>query len=189
MNAHAATAGPLPPLSEQARRMYRGGIWFLILAESMIFVTLFSTRFLLAGTERSVEPDHPAGLLITAALVVSLAPAWLAKRRIAAGNAAAMSRQLLAATMLAVLALAVIVYDWATLSFAVGSAFGENYVIATAYHALHILIGALWLFAASVAGRRGVYTKENHWVVEGGIVFWSFVVAVWIVLYVVYFVV
>jgi cytochrome c oxidase subunit 3 len=189
MNTHAMQAGEIPALSDQARRMYRGGIWFLVLAEAIIFVTLFSTRFLLAGTARSVEPGDPVGILITLTLVVSLAPAWLAKRQILAGNAAAMSRHLLVATVLAVFALAVILYDWMTLSFAAGSPFGENYVIVTGYHALHIVIGALWLFAAGIAGRKGIYTRDNHWVVEGGVVFWTSIVAVWILLYVIYFVI
>lgn len=188
MTESAGAIGPLPPLSEPDRRMYLGGIGLFILAETMIFVTLFSTRFLLAGPERLVEPLSPTGLTITLALVVSLIPAFLAQKSIANGEASAMARNLFITAALAIAAIAVIIYDWSTMSFAAGSPFGENYIIATGYHAVHILIGAIWLFAAGAAGRKGIYTEKNHWVVSGGVLFWFFVVAVWLVLYAVFFI-
>lgn len=181
---HGATA----PLTDNARRMYRGGIWLVLVAEAMIFVTLFSTRFLLAGQGGPVEPADPLGLGILVALVLSLLPAWLALRAIVSGNNAVMSRNLSIAAFFGIGVLAAIVFDWSTLPFAAGSRFGENYILATGYHAVHILIGVIWLAAAAVAGRRGVYTSGNHWVVEGGVLFWAFVVAMWIALYLVYFV-
>lgn len=188
MSAHAETMGPPPALSAHDRRMYRGGVWFVIMAEAMIFVTLFSTRFLLAGMERLVEPTEPIGVFITGVLVVSLLPAWFGLKRIAAGDAATMSRYLLVAGVLGFIGLAAVVYDWGHLAFGVATAFGENYVVSTGYHAVHIFVGALWLIAAGIAGLRGAHTRENHWVVEGAVVFWFFVVALWIALYVVFFV-
>jgi len=179
----------VPPLSDNQRRMYRGGIWLVILAEAMIFITLFSTRFLLAGRGGPLEASDAIGLGISIALVVSLLPAWLALSAITAGNAAAMSRSLAITTLFAAAVLVAIVYDWSTLSFQAGDRFGENYIISTGYHAAHILIALAWLAAAAVAGGRGAYTRDNHWVVEGGVYFWTFVVVMWIALYLVFFVV
>lgn len=179
---------PVPPLSDNERRMYRGGIWLIVLAETMIFVTLFSTRFLLAGRGGPLEAGDAIALGIAVALIVSLLPAWLALRAINSDNAAAMSRNLAVTALFGAAVLVAIVYDWSTLSFAAGSRFGENYVISTGYHAAHILIAVVWLAAAAVAGGRGAYTRDNHWVVEGGVVFWTFVVAMWIALYLVFFI-
>ena len=179
-------AGPVPPLSDNQRRMYRGGILLIIVAETMIFTTLFSTRFLLAGRGGPLEAGDAVGLGISAALVVSLIPAWLALSAIASGNAAAMSRSLAITALFAAAVLVAIVYDWSTLSFQVGDRFGENYIISTGYHAAHIVIAIVWLAAAAVAGGRGAYTRDNHWVVEGGVLFWTFVVAMWIALYLVF---
>jgi heme/copper-type cytochrome/quinol oxidase subunit 3 len=178
----------VPPLSDNQRRMYRGGIWLIIVAESMIFVTLFSTRFLLAGRGGPLEAGDVIGLGISAALAVSLLPAWLALRAIVEGNAAAMSRNLAITALFAAVVLVAIIYDWSTLSFSAGSRFGENYIISTGYHAAHILIAVVWLGAAAVAGGRGAYTRDNHWVVEGGVLFWTFVVTMWVALYLVFFV-
>lgn len=188
MTSAAAAHAGAPPLSERDRRMYRGGIWLIIVAETMVFVTLFSTRFLLAGSGGPVGPGDSVGVGITVGLALSLIPAGLALRRIAAGDAAGMSRHLGLTVALALAALAAIVYDWATLPFPAGSRFGGSYIVATGYHAVHIVIGAIWLAAAAVAGRRGAHTRENHWVVEGGVRFWYFVAAMWIGLYVVFFV-
>jgi len=99
-----------------------------------------------------------------------------------------MSRNLASVAILGAAALVAIVYDWTSLPFPAGSRYGENYVISTGYHAVHIVIGGIWLAAAAVAGGRGAYTSENHWIVEGGVRFWTFVVAMWIALYVVFFV-
>ena len=131
--------------------MYRGGVTLVIIGEVLVFVTLFSTRFLLAGMERLVEPRSAIGLVISAALVVSLIPAWLARSRIAAGDAKGMAGHLFAAAALAAIALIAMVYDWANLPFTAGSPFGENYVISTGIHAVHVLIGGFWLFAAATA--------------------------------------
>lgn len=188
MTSYAGTMAAPAALSTHARRMYRGGIWLIVLAESMIFVTLFSIRFLLAGPVSMVTPGEPLTVFITVILALSLIPAWLAKKRIAAGDAAAMSRNLLLASLLGFAALAAMVFDWSHLGFSAATAFGENYVISTGYHAVHVLIGVLWLFSAGIAGFKGVHTRENHWVVEGGVVFWSFVVALWFILYIVFFV-
>jgi len=184
----AAVHPSVPALSDNQRRMYRGGIWLVIVAESMIFVTLFSTRFLLAGRGGPVEAVDPIGLGITIGLIVSLLPAWLALRAIVAGDAAAMSRNLAITAIFGAAVLVAIVGDWWTLEFLAGSRFGENYIISTGYHAAHIVIAVIWLAAAAVAGGRGAYTRDNHWVVEGGVIFWTFVVAMWIALYLVFFV-
>lgn len=188
MTSAALAPAGVPALSERSRRMYRGGIWLLIIAETMVFITLFSTRFLLVGRGGPLGPADPVGVSITVALILSMIPASLALARIAAGDAARMSRHLGLTVTLAVVVLAIILYDWTTLSFPPGSRFGGTYIVSTGYHAAHIVIGAIWLAAAAVAGRRGAYTRDNYWVVEGGVRFWYFVVAMWIGLYVVFFV-
>src|SRR3546814_14150815 len=75
--------------------------------------------------------------------------------------AARMSRHLGLTVALAVVVLAIILYDWTTLSFPPGSRFGGTYIVSTGYHAAHIVIGAIWLAAAAVAGRRGAYTRDR----------------------------
>lgn len=187
MSGASARAITAPPLSARQWRMYRGAIWLVILAETMIFVTLFSTRFLLASTERAEGLNQWLGIAISVLLVASVFPARRAVQRIAGGDGRAMSTNLAGVAIVAVVALGLIVYDWVTLGFSPGGRFGENYVLATGYHAFHILVGLIWLAAVSTAGRRGRFTTENYWAVEAGVLFWNFVVVMWIMLYVIYF--
>ena len=181
-------AGPVPPLSDNQRRMYRGGILLIIVAETMIFTTLFSTRFLLAGRGGPLEAGDAVGLGYLGGARRQPHTGVAGAKRNPSGNAAAMSRSLAITALFAAAVLVAIVYDWSTLSFQVGDRFGENYIISTGYHAAHIVIAIVWLAAAAVAGGRGAYTRDNHWVVEGGVLFWTFVVAMWIALYLVFFV-
>lgn len=187
--SHAPAHPSISVLSDRDRRMYRGGIWLLIIAETMGFIAIFSTRFLLAATETPLRADNVIGVVITAVLIVSMAPANMALRSIRSGDQAGMAWHLSLVAVLGAVALAAIVFDWSTLAFPAASAFGENYILATGYHALHIIIGIIWLGAAAVAGRRGVYTQGNHWVIDGGVLFWNFVVVVWIALYLIFYVV
>src|SRR3546814_13977905 len=98
-----------------------------------------------------------------------------------------MSRHLGLTVAFAVVVRAIILYDWTTLSFPPGSRFGGTYIVSTGYHAAHIVIGAIWLAAAAIAGRRGAYTRANHSVVACAVRFWYFVVAMLIGLHAVYF--
>lgn len=176
-------------MSDDERRMYRGGVWLLILAETMAFLSVFSTRFLLAGVASPLQASNKIGVVITVALIVSVIPATMALRRVKAHDCDGMAWHLMAAALLGAIALAAMLFDWTTLAFPAGSDFGENYILSTGYHALHIVIGVIWLGAAAIAGRRGAYTQGNHWVVEGGVLFWYFIVVMWIALYLIFFVV
>lgn len=173
-------------LSDAGRRMYRGAFFLFVLAEAMIFVTLFSTRFLLAGMGHPAEVNGSLGLAVTLLLVASLAPLFAGINRIRAGRRGA--GMLGVAALLGALALALIVYDWATLAIPVGSRYGENYVMSTGYHALHILLGLTGLLIVAGADSRREFNAANHWQVGAAAVFWSFVVLTWIALFAVFFI-
>ncbi|OOY14429.1 cytochrome c oxidase subunit 3 [Thioclava sp. DLFJ4-1] len=173
-------------LSERQRRMYRGSFFLVIIGEAMIFVTLFSTRFLLAGTGHPDTLNTPLGLAVTVLLVISLAPLALGLGRVQKGSSGA--SWLWLAVLLGLIALALIVYDWSTLQVAVGSRYGENYVMSTGYHALHILLGLIGLAVIAGADGHRAFTAGNHWQVEAAAMFWTFVVMTWLILYAVFFI-
>lgn len=179
-SAHAA-----PALSDRQRRMYRGSFFLFIIAETMIFVTLFSTRFLMAYSGHPDTVNQMNGIIVTALLVVSLWPMFSALSRARKGENA--GNRLWLTALLGAIAIAFVVYDWATLGFSVGSRYGETYVLSTAYHAVHIALGVVGLAAVGSLARQGNYSAENHWPVEAGAIFWGFVVLTWVLLYVIFF--
>lgn len=182
-----ATAHSVQPLTDAQRRMFRGSFFLFIIAETMIFVTLFSTRFLLAGTGHPDTLNQPLGGAITVLLIVSLWPLSIGLSRVQRGERGA--KALWLAVLPGVLAVVLIVYDWMTLAVAVGSRYGENYVLSTGYHAVHIGLGLAGLAVVAGADQRGNYQRENHWQVEAAAVFWLFVVVSWIALYAIFFLV
>ncbi|NJD29911.1 MAG: hypothetical protein FIA92_16665 [Chloroflexi bacterium] len=183
----AVSAAALPPLDARRLRMYRGGFWLVILAESIGFLTLFSVRFLVAGTGHPAELNLPLGTLITLVFAASAVAAAGGLRAIAANDARAMIGRLRTALELGLVALILVVADWASSSLAPASRFGGAYLATTLFHAIHIVVGLLFLAAIWSSGRRGRFSAENHWLVEAGVRFWLFVAAAWFALYVVFF--
>ncbi len=188
---YAATAslGTARPLSRRERRMYLGAFSLILFAESLIFVTLFAVRFLYAGTSRAPELNYPLGIVLTVVFLASLAPVWQAERAIAQGHAETMVNRLGVTFLLGLVALVGIFYDWRTIALDPGSRYGENYFVITGVHAFHIVLGLLFLAALWSSGRRGRFTPQNYWLVTAGAWFWYLVVAAWVGLFVVLFVV
>lgn len=172
-------------LRPRAQRMFRGSFWLFVFAEAMIFVTLFSTRFLLAGRGHPAALDNSVGLAITGLLVVSLAPLYAGRAQARLGSGGAGMLWLTA--FLGLVALVLIVRDWTQLPFPLGGRYGENYVLSTFYHALHIGLGLVGLLVVGAQTRRGAYPATG-WPVGAAATFWSFVVVSWVALYLVFYV-
>jgi len=166
-------------------RMYRGTFWLLIVAELLIFVTLFASRFLYTGLERV-----GLSLLVLGITVLFLASAFFVRRAvraIAQGQAAVMTANLGLTSLLGLLALLGIFYDGASIGLPVGTALGGFYYVTEGVHALHVLIGLTALAALRSSGQRGRFSPQNYWVVEAGALFWYFVVVVWLGFVVVFY--
>jgi heme/copper-type cytochrome/quinol oxidase subunit 3 len=174
-------------LTARQVRMYRGGLWLILLSEAMIFVTVFAVRFLMAFAQRSPDANQFLGALLTLVFVASVFPARNAVREIREGNNETAGRSLLVTNLLGLVGLAGVVFDWFTTKLDPSTRFGESYFLATGYHALHILIGVIVLSALTSSARRGRFSAANHWSVEGGVLFWYFVVLMWVLLYVIFF--
>lgn len=185
-SAEPATGQPAP-LHAQRLRMYRGGMWLFILAETFGFLTLFSVRFLVAGTGRPAELDPVVGAVITAVFAASAVGAFSALRAIDGGDQHRMLRGLAWAAGTGATALVAIVIDSGTSTLAPASRFGGAFLATTLFHAIHIFIGLVFLVALWSSGQRGRLGDANRWVVEAGVRFWLFVSAAWLALYVVFY--
>jgi cytochrome c oxidase subunit 3 len=167
--------------------MYRGSFWLFILAESFGFLALFAIRFLLAGTGRPADLNGALAGLVTLIFAVSAVAAAGSLRAISRGDGRVVATRLGLAFGLGLVALVLVVTDWATSPVAPASRFGGAYFGTTGFHAVHIVVGLLFLGALWSAGRRGRFGAGDHWLVEAGVRFWLFVVAAWAALYVVFY--
>jgi heme/copper-type cytochrome/quinol oxidase subunit 3 len=167
--------------------MYRGSFWLFILAESIGFLALFSIRFLLAGMERPAELNSALGALVTLVFAVSAGAAVGGLQAIQRGDTRTLATRLGLALWLGLVALILVAADWGTSSVAPASRFGGIYFATGSFHAIHIVVGLLFLSAVWSAGRRGRFSAADHWLVEAAVRFWLFVAGAWAALYVVFF--
>lgn len=185
MSTHTAILTPQEV--QYKRRMLVGSFYLFILAEALIFLTLFGTRFLLAQTAIPSTLNQGVGIAITAILVISLVPLFMARSAAERGGDAA--GPLWITAIAGVLALAAIVYDWITLDLAPASRYGENYILSTGYHALHIFLGVVALMVVAGAAKRRELHDEKMWILDAAVIFWTFIAVSWVALYIVFFLV
>jgi cytochrome c oxidase subunit 3 len=172
-------------LQEQliTRRM---GLWLFIASESMIFVALLFTRFYMQGVYRPEELNQVLGLVITTILLVSSFTANRAEVLMGQGDQTGFLRNLGITIVLGLVFLLTVVFiEWPeAMHFAPPSTgYGTLFFVITGMHAFHVLTGLIILLIVFFQGRRGHYSVEDHWGVQGGVVYWHFVDVVWVFVY------
>jgi heme/copper-type cytochrome/quinol oxidase subunit 3 len=168
--------------------MYRFGFGLFVVAESMIFLTLISSRFLLAGFGHPNALDQALAAVLTVIMAVSLVPVRLAGRSAARGRMAPVPAHLLVTALLGAAVVAGVFYGWARLGVPRSSRFGEVFYTATGFHAVHLVIGLAVLVGLAVQSSRGRFTSASRFGLVAGEIYWWFLVAVWMALYVVLYI-
>lgn len=164
----------------------RLGLWLFIVSESFLFLAFLIARYYMQGLRRPDEMNQILGLVITVVLLVSSFFANRAEVQIKFGDQAAFLRHILITIALGIVfLLGVVIIEWPeALYFAPpADGFGTALFSLTGLHAFHVLTGVIILTLVYLKGRKGHYTAENHWDVEGSVVYWHFVDVVWIVIY------
>jgi len=182
---HPTTSAPRALTARQIR-MYRGGFLVVLGTESLFFVTLFAIRFLIAGTARPADFGL-LGAAVTAVFVLSAVPAYAALRAVRAGEVGRMRARAAMAFVLGVVALTLIVSELATRLGGFEPRYAEIFGATAFIHGVHIVIGLLFLAAVWSAAGRGRFSAGDHWVVEAAVRFWWFVVATWLGVYAVFY--
>ena len=177
----------VPSLPRRRLHAYRFGLGLLLFAEGMVFLTLFTTRFLLAGTGHPAALDQWLGLALTGLMAASILPArdaLVAARRAETRRTFA---SLLLTLVAGVLVLVLVAIEWGTIDLAAGSRFGGIVLTASAFHAVHMLAAVLFLAGLAAQTLRQRFTARSHFAVEAGILFWLFMVGVWVALWTVFY--
>lgn len=185
MTSHAHTLSP----RHEARRleMLRFGFGVFLLSEATIFVTLFSVRFVLAGLGHPASLNQWLAAGHTLLIVVGAVPAVGALQAARSGDAAALSRRLLAVSGIALLLLLSIAAGWGELTVPGTGRYASALTATLAIDAVH-LAGAVLLFAGlAVSAARGRFLPADHFPVEAAVWFWLFLGVVWIGLYTVFY--
>lgn len=160
----------------------RIGLWFFLASEAFLFAALLSARFLILGTFRPAAVNIGLGVVLTIILLASSGTAHWAETSIARGNQVGLERGLLATIALGLLFLALVVYEWSLgfTHFPPATPYGGLFFTITGMHAAHLLSGVVMLALVYLNARKGGFTPESHWGVEGVIKYWHLVDGVWL---------
>jgi cytochrome c oxidase subunit III len=181
----------LPTTAAGARSTaWWGMVWF-IAAELALFGTFLASYFYLRFQASSwppgevEDPDLVIAAIMTALLLSSSVPMWFAERGIKRGDVGALRLGLALSMALGLAFLGVATYEFATATFSWRTdAYGSLFLFITGFHAAHVVGGLLMNGFVQARAGRGHFDGEHHAAVEVTALYWHFVDAVWIALYV-----
>lgn len=159
------------------------GLWLFFLSESFLFAALATGRFYIDGLNRPEELSQVLGLGITSILLLSSLTAYRAETAIAHGDRTAFSRFLLATIVLGIVFVAGVGVEWTIAEFDPSEPFGTAFFTMTGVHAMHVISGIVMLVLIYFLSRRGHFSAEKHWGVEGTVKYWHFVDIAWVFFY------
>lgn len=180
---------PLPIGSKGRLSSGWWGMWTVIATEASLFAYLLFSYFYVASQVHSAwPPDGLPRLRIalpdTVILIAGSVTMWWGERGIRAGR----SRQLLlgiAATLvLGILFLGLQGIEWHAKPYSVSSnVYGSLYFTVTGFHMAHVLAGLVMLAVLGLWTGFGYFGARRHSAVSIGVIYWHFVTAVWIAVF------
>lgn len=193
-----AFAGGEPPdrppgLSQPLVSNARLALLMLIAAETMFFSGLIGAFIVFRVASQAwpppFQPRLPVGVTAvnTIILLLSGVAAHLALGAARAGKSALLQRWLSITVALGTVFLAVQGYEWLRLiryGLKLSSGvYGATFYTLIGCHGAHVLGGALWLLIVLAQARKGRFSGQRYAGVELSAMYWTFVVALWPILY------
>lgn len=180
---------------EGAHVGFWGTVYFLC-TEFMLFGALFAGYFAFrgrAGAEvwETYQPEFPMGLITinTVILITSGFTMHWAQNRIAENQRRKFLWGCVATLVLGGIFLALQVNEYISLideGFVLGkNALATSFFMITGTHGFHVFVGLVAISVMLIRGAMGNFDKEHHVAVEGVTLYWHFVDAVWVFVYVV----
>lgn len=185
----------MPPVAsaEPVVSNARLAVLMFLAAEAMFFAGLIGAfivfRLSSSAWPPSFQPRLPVAVtgVNTAILLLSGFTMRLALRAARGGKSRALARFLLVTLLLGGIFLGIQGYEWLRLvefGLKVSSGiYGATFYTLIGIHGLHVLGAVLWLTIVLIQTRQGRFTAERHTGVELCTMYWTFVVALWPILY------
>ena len=176
------------------------GIILFIVSEAVMFGAFFAQYFYnrilsdgwpnRAGLPADFErvPAFPLPVILTVVLVASGFTAHWAQNAIRRDDRDAFQGWLIVTVLLGLSFLAGQAYEYTNLIVTEGfnitsGIYGTVFFSLTGLHGLHVTVGVLVLIGVLIRAFLGHFSSRSHFGVEGTVLYWHFVDAVWIALY------
>ena len=175
-----------------ARSLAWYGMVFFIASEAVFFANLIAAYLYLrvrAGQWppepfTHIEFERVIPIVNTIVLLSSSFPMHFGARAIARGNYKLGWKLIGLTALLGAIFLSGQAYEYSHAAFGPQSGiFGSTFFILTGFHGAHVTAGVILLITVMIRASRGSFTKEKHFPVTAGEMYWHFVDAVWIVLF------
>jgi len=175
----------------------RLGMWLFMFSEIFLFGALLVARFVLWGQYRP-ELGQEIGLAASTTLLLSSWFVYRGQTAIEFGDHKMFTKNFILAALLGFMFLVgVVVFEWNIFGLHANVAgielFGHLkpsdgvesgiFFAMTGWHALHVATGVMLLLIMWNKGRRGEFTPDRSWGVEGAGLYWHFVDVVWVFYY------
>jgi cytochrome c oxidase subunit 3 len=182
---------PVGPIGRHG--MAQWGVGALIVSEAALFgYLLFSYYYIGASVPRGwlLEP-HPAmwpALPNTILLLASSVAAWFGEKGVERGGRAQALTGLGGAFVMGAVFAGVQVYEWTIKSYHLRtSSYASLYFTTTGLHLAHVIVGLLILGVMALWVALDYFSPRRRIVVSAGILYWHFVDAVWLFVFVTYY--
>jgi heme/copper-type cytochrome/quinol oxidase subunit 3 len=163
------------------------GMVFFIASEAVFFANLFAAYLYLrvraggALPHMGAEIDKTLGAVNLGILITSSVWMHFAARAIAKGNKRGLTLWLMPTILFGAVFLGIQAYEYLNNNFGPSTGvIGSTFYTITGFHGAHVTVGLLLLTVIWVRSLRGDFTKDNHFAVTAGEMYWHFVDVVWV---------
>ena len=185
-----------PPFAVQLRSN-RLGLWMFFFSEIFLFAALLVSRFVLWGNTRP-GLSQEIGLIATSVLLLSSFAVNRAEAGMAHGDRQTFKVWMLIAAFLGTLFfISVVFMEWNVLGLQgeiagielfghlkpTDGVFGAVFYAMTGMHTLHVVSGIILLLIVWNNGRKGHFSSDKYWGVEGAALYWHYVDVIWVFYY------
>ena len=168
---------------------------FIILTEGALFAYLLSpiTISLSSRTQRTgsraVRPSMHLALPNTVVLIASSVAAWWAEQGAKRNRSFQLSFGLAIAFLLGAIFVAIQLLEWHNKPYSLASStYSSLYFTITGFHMAHVAVGLLMLAALVLWSSLGMFDRWRHAPVSIGAIYWHFVDAVWLAVFLTFYV-
>ena len=185
---------PLPIGSKGRLSSGWWGMIAVIATEASLFAyLLFSYFYVAAQTVGRWPPSGPPDLTLsvpgTIVLLLGSATMWWGEKGVRAGRRGQLLFGLGSSVLLAIAFVVLEGVEWSHKSFSLTSnAYSSLYFTVTGFHLLHVIVGALMLAVLFVWTLLDYFGARRHSTVSIGVIYWHFVTAVWIAVFISFYV-